>query len=142
MPCSPLPGSGSSPVEVSASLSGLVKNTSYHFRIVATNPAGTSYGSDRTFATLNPPTVNKLSPREGPPKGGTLVAITGANFTVPASVYFGRAPASEVRVMSARSISAVSPSGRAGSVDVTVTTPSGLSRITAKDRFTYMKAKA
>jgi hypothetical protein len=35
-------------------------NTTYHFRIVATNSHGTSYGSDRTFATLTatgPPVV-------------------------------------------------------------------------------------
>ena len=35
-------------------------STTYHFRIVATNSAGTSYGPDRTFTTLSatgPPVV-------------------------------------------------------------------------------------
>jgi phosphodiesterase/alkaline phosphatase D-like protein len=50
-PCSTLPGSGESPVGVSASAKGLVANTSYHFRISATNPGGTSKGSDETFKT-------------------------------------------------------------------------------------------
>ncbi len=50
--CSSLPGSGSSPLAVSASLTGLAANTIYHFRIVAANPAGTSYGVDQTFTTL------------------------------------------------------------------------------------------
>ena len=55
-PCSSLPGAGSSPVAVSASLSGLSANTTYHYRIVATNAAGTSYGLDATLATPpNPP---------------------------------------------------------------------------------------
>jgi hypothetical protein len=49
--CSPQPGFGSSPVAVSASLKGLTQNTAYHFRIVATNPGGTSKGSDETFRT-------------------------------------------------------------------------------------------
>ena len=45
---------------VSANISGLSASTTYHFRIVATNSAGTSYGSDRTFTTLSatgPPVV-------------------------------------------------------------------------------------
>jgi hypothetical protein len=52
--CTPAPGSGSSPVAVSASLTGLTAHTIYHFRISATNAGGTSTGSDRTFATAPP----------------------------------------------------------------------------------------
>jgi N-acetylneuraminic acid mutarotase len=36
---------------VAANISGLSASTTYHFRIVATNSAGTRYGSDRTFTT-------------------------------------------------------------------------------------------
>ena len=45
---------------VAANISSLTANTVYHFRIVATNSAGTRYGSDRTFTTLSatgPPVV-------------------------------------------------------------------------------------
>jgi hypothetical protein len=52
-PCSALPGSGSGAVEVSAPVAGLGDYRSYHFRIVATNQTGTSYGPDRTFNTLS-----------------------------------------------------------------------------------------
>jgi hypothetical protein len=52
VPCSSSPGSGSSPVAVSASVTGLAANTTYHFRISATNATGTSKGSDETFTTL------------------------------------------------------------------------------------------
>ncbi|HEY2143681.1 MAG TPA: NF038122 family metalloprotease [Candidatus Udaeobacter sp.] len=38
---------------VSANSSGLSANTTYHFRIVATNSAGTRYGADRIFTTLS-----------------------------------------------------------------------------------------
>jgi len=44
-------GSGASGVSASASLTGLSSNTTYHYRLVATNSAGTNYGSDQTFAT-------------------------------------------------------------------------------------------
>src|SRR5439155_3697235 len=37
---------------VVANISGLAASTTYHFRIVATNSAGTRYGTDRTFTTL------------------------------------------------------------------------------------------
>ncbi len=57
-PCAALPGSGTSAVAVSAPVSGLTLNTTYHFRISATNASGTGEGSDQTFTTLaNPPTV-------------------------------------------------------------------------------------
>ena len=36
---------------VSANISGLIASTTYHFRIVATNSAGTTHGSDRAFTT-------------------------------------------------------------------------------------------
>ena len=50
--CSTLPGSGSSPVAVSATIaSGLTANTEYHYRISATNSAGTTKGTDATFKT-------------------------------------------------------------------------------------------
>jgi N-acetylneuraminic acid mutarotase len=44
---------GSTSQSVSANISGLAASTTYHFRIVATNSAGTRYGSDRTFTTLS-----------------------------------------------------------------------------------------
>ncbi|MBU0847403.1 fibronectin type III domain-containing protein [Patescibacteria group bacterium] len=36
----------------SQAITGLSPNTTYHFRAIATNSAGTSYGSDQTFTTL------------------------------------------------------------------------------------------
>ena len=50
VPCSPTPGS--SKVKVTASLSGLVTNAIYHFRITVTTAAGTTVGHDRTFTLL------------------------------------------------------------------------------------------
>jgi phospholipase C len=49
--CSSLPQAGQGAVPVSAAVGGLVANSVYHFRVVATNQSGTSYGGDQTFAT-------------------------------------------------------------------------------------------
>jgi outer membrane protein assembly factor BamB len=52
--------SGNTYLNVSANISSLTANTTYHFRVVASNSAGTRFGNDRTFTTLTatgPPVV-------------------------------------------------------------------------------------
>ena len=44
-------GAGLTEASVSLSLTGLVPDTTYHYRITATNVDGTVYGSDQTFTT-------------------------------------------------------------------------------------------
>lgn len=52
------PVTGSINTAVSRTISGLAINTLYHYRVVAQNNDGTSYGSDMTFSTSsNPPSV-------------------------------------------------------------------------------------
>jgi len=51
VPCSPAPGSGTSPVNVAASITGLSPGTPYDFRVVATNAGGTVDGLNETFVT-------------------------------------------------------------------------------------------
>jgi len=43
---------GSTTQNITANLSGLTTGATYHFRIVASNAAGTSYGADMSFTTL------------------------------------------------------------------------------------------
>ncbi|MBI4768083.1 MAG: S8 family serine peptidase [Deltaproteobacteria bacterium] len=54
------PVTGSSDTPVSKGLTGLSPNTTYHYRVVATSSAGTSYGSDMTSITLTPPAAATL----------------------------------------------------------------------------------
>ena len=63
---------GSTTRSVAANISGLSPSTTYHFRIVASNSAGTTYGSDRTFTTLSP---------TGPPVVTTNHATLIASFS-------------------------------------------------------------
>jgi hypothetical protein len=47
---------------ITADVSGLSASHLYHFRIVATNGGGTSFGADRTFTTLSAPPVVTSNP--------------------------------------------------------------------------------
>jgi hypothetical protein len=59
--CNPMPGAGTTPVAVSTALKGLTAGVTYHFRIVASGPGGTSETGDRTFSTLTPPPPSVLT---------------------------------------------------------------------------------
>jgi hypothetical protein len=50
-------GSGTADTPVSAAVGGLAPGTTYHYRLVAQNAGGTSYGNDQTFSTQSPPIV-------------------------------------------------------------------------------------
>jgi plastocyanin len=63
---------GNTYLNISANISSLSASTVYHFRIVATNSAGTTFGSDRTFTTLSP---------TGPPVVTTNPATFIASFS-------------------------------------------------------------
>ncbi len=54
------PVTGYTNTAMSKGLTGLITSTTYHYRVVATNGAGTSYGSDMTFTTLGSPAASTL----------------------------------------------------------------------------------
>ncbi|HTU77849.1 MAG TPA: hypothetical protein VMF09_03740 [Solirubrobacteraceae bacterium] len=89
-PCSPSPGSGESAVSVSASLTGLATAASFHFRVVASDAAGTSAGEDETFATLQTSATGTNKSPEKPAEAvdGELVAkATGGTGSVTVGSY-------------------------------------------------------
>jgi uncharacterized linocin/CFP29 family protein len=85
------------------------------------------------------PIVNSVTPNRGPVAGGTNVTITGSNFTGATAVKFGTNDATDVTVSSATSITATSPPGSAGKVNIAVVTPRGTSDPSAADEFTYSR---
>ena len=88
-PCTASPGSGASPVAVSAPVTGLIKNTTYHFRIVATNTGGTSPGDDQTLETApGPPTVIAGAPSAIGQTSVVLNAEINPNGGVVTQCYF------------------------------------------------------
>ncbi len=66
---------------MTAAISGLSANTTYHFRISATNPSGTSKGSDETTKTLlgNAPTVVTKAASSVTQTSATLSATVNPN---------------------------------------------------------------
>ena len=68
-------GSGRIDVAVSADLTGLIPNTVYHYRLVATNSEGPSYGQDMTFYT-------------GPPGAATLITPWGTMSLISPTYYW------------------------------------------------------
>src|SRR5471030_262894 len=81
------------------------------------------------MANLVAPTVTGLSPSAGSALGGTVVTITGTNFTGATAVVFGAANAPSFTVNSATSITATTPAFFVGLISgfaqVSVTTPGG-----------------
>jgi hypothetical protein len=68
-------GHGTKPVSVSGPATGLIPGTAYHYRLVATNGAGTTVGADRTFTSAGNPPPNVAT---GP---ATLLAKNAATLT-------------------------------------------------------------
>ena len=144
---------GATSVAFGTTAATIVSNTAT--QIVATSPAhsagavdvrvttsgGTSstVTADRfTYVTPStPPTVTSISPTSGSTGGGTRVTITGTGLSTVTTVRFGTKSAS-IFSKSATQIVAYSPSNVPGTVDVTVTSPTGTSPVVAGDRFTYV----
>jgi hypothetical protein len=106
--------------------------------VTVTTPGGSSTktAADR-FSYKARPVVSKVAPNAGPVGGGTVVTITGSQFTTPAHVLFGGVPATNVTVVNSSKITATSPPG-SGTVDVTVTSPNGTSATSSADQFNYL----
>jgi hypothetical protein len=123
---------------------GTVEGTE-HFHVFLSDPTGgATLGTPSTtqvFITDNEsplPAISSLSPSSGTILGGTLVTITGVNFSGATSVTFGGFSCTSVNVASANTITCVTPAHVAGTVEVVVTTPSGSNSTTgAANDYTY-----
>jgi alpha/beta hydrolase family protein/IPT/TIG domain-containing protein/VCBS repeat protein len=84
------------------------------------------------------PVVIQVTPASGPAGGGTVVTITGNDFSGVTAVYFGSTPAASFAVNGMTSITATSPPGSPSTtVDISVTTSQGTSANSASDQFSY-----
>jgi hypothetical protein len=73
-------GSGNANQPASAPVTGLTASTTYHFRLVATNAAGTTTGRDKAFTTLAPGQTGtglSIAARPNPLVWGGATSIAG-----------------------------------------------------------------
>lgn len=81
-------GSGISFQTITRGIGGLLNNTTYHFRVVASNSFGVRYGLDDTFTTrLGIPSVVTLTPSDGSTTGMRLNGSVNPNGA-PTSAWF------------------------------------------------------
>ncbi|MFF4457813.1 IPT/TIG domain-containing protein [Streptomyces goshikiensis] len=101
--------------------------------VSVTTAGGTNNGFSYTYVDV--PTVATVLPSSGPTSGGTAVTITGTGLATTDSVTFDGVVA-PFSVVNSTTLSAVTPPGTAGAVDVVVTNPAGSA--TATGAFTYV----
>ncbi|MEU3303665.1 MULTISPECIES: IPT/TIG domain-containing protein [unclassified Streptomyces] len=101
--------------------------------VSVTTTGGSNNGFSYTY--VDAPTIVSLTPTSGSTSGGTAVTITGTGLTTTESVTFDGVTA-PFSVISSTTVSAVTPPGSAGAVDVVVNTSGGSA--TETDGFTYV----
>jgi hypothetical protein len=105
---------------------------------VSTSAGPSPLNTADQYTYASPPTITGIAPSSGPSSGGTVVILTGTNFTPASTVLFGAGPALGVTFVSATTLTAVAPAGTADTtVDVTVATAGGTSALSAADKYTY-----
>jgi iron transport multicopper oxidase len=108
VPCSTTPSPGEAPVAVSATITGLAPNSTYYFRVLATNATATAHGGEARLTTL--PLL--LAPT---PLGGETLQVLNTPIV--------SAAVPRVKLLR-RSLVA----GRGGKVTVTLSCPTGVGR--------------
>lgn len=80
--------------DVSATISGLTAGNTYHYRVNATNAAGTVNGSDMTFTAASLPTVSTLAASSVGTTTATLNGLVNPNdYTTTVTFRYGTTPA-------------------------------------------------
>jgi len=126
----------------------MAQNRSRKARIAAAAIGVAAVAAGSVFGINNPASavestdtaITKLSVKKGPLAGGTVVTITGKNFTgtiAAADVLFGATAATSAIVLSSTQIVAVAPAGT-GTVQVKVTANTIASADTTADDYTYV----
>jgi hypothetical protein len=122
----------------------LTDGTAYYFRVKSYNVYGTesTVGSNEVQAVVHSPRVFGVQPNHGVVGGGTPVTITGENFSASGVwVLLGTEHATEVKVVDDKTITALTHSYAAGTVDVKVINPDDQTGVLASG-FIYDPPKA
>ncbi len=116
---------------------GLVPETTYHYRILALVAQGANWLSEVVTVTTTQPSVIGTSPTSGFTPGGQRVAIRGDGFSAGVNaVIFGSGRATELEILDDATLVCTIPAATAGPATVTVFTPTATN--TLPDAFTYV----
>jgi hypothetical protein len=121
-------GSGTTATSISGSLSGLTPGTTYHYRVVATNSAGTNHGNDGILTTVAAPQAVTAGVSNVTPSSATL------NGSVNPS---SRATTWYFEYGTSTSYGTKTPSKDAGSGTSTVSVSAGIGGLTAGRTYHY-----
>ncbi len=103
--------------------------------VVLTTPGGSATGTGG-FTYVAEPTITSVIPSSGPIAGGTAVTITGTNLKDTKAVMFGGTAGTSITIISATSVTVVTPKKSVGPVGVVLNTFSG--SVVSTDEFTYV----
>lgn len=79
-----------------------------------------SMASTMTEPERPPPIINKVTPSEGPPSGGTEISVYGSGFTPGMEVMFGDQVATATTYWGEKALCCVLPPGQVGIVPVSI----------------------
>lgn len=108
---------------------------------IAVDPNGQLYTADEATGDVygigSAPAVTAVSPASGATGGNDTVTITGSGLGLATAVHFGKTAAA-IKSCSATSCVVTAPTGSAGTVEVTVSTPFGTSAASSASKYTYV----
>jgi formylglycine-generating enzyme required for sulfatase activity len=99
-----------------------------------TTAAGT-YTASQQF-TYRPASVSSIAPNTGLTAGGSQITITGAYLALTTGVTIGGTPCTDVTVVNATTVTAMTPAGTLGNADVVIT--GGKGTITVVGGYRYV----
>lgn len=125
---------GDDPVTVTVPVTGLTEDTTYHYRVTATNAAGVDNGADRTLRTDAPP----AAPRAPAASTQGVANIRPTTATLTARVNpRGQATTYYFQYGTSTNYSARTASASAGAGSSTITVRTNISGLRAHTRYQY-----
>ena len=111
-----------------------------HVRVTTSSGQSPESAAD-VFTYTNGPIVDIVNPDTGPTIGGSIVVITGKNFSAPLSIQFGDVTAPSFNINSATQLTVLSPpNATAGPVDIRVTKGPDISPAGPETKFIYVSS--
>jgi hypothetical protein len=115
-------------------------HTSGPVALVAHSACGDTEVSKATTYTYEAPIVEAVTPKQGPPSGGTAVLVSGAGFaagTESTAIFFGKIKATQVSCASETECTAVVPAGKRGGVNVVAEVAKDKGKAVPGVKYTY-----